>query len=98
MSWVSGLEFAVGLIATGVIAGYLLYWMYVFRERLDLRNHIPWQFRHWSLYAAVVIGGVGIWVYSRDPRYTVLFAAPAAGNLGLWVNDLRRVRKERGSA
>lgn len=90
MSLITDIGSVIAFLGGGVLLGWLLFQFYSYRERIKPQQYVPPKLRHWSFYAAIGIGIISAWVYTRSPPVAIYFAIPAIGNAAIWFNDVWR--------
>lgn len=87
MSWITDLGYAAAFIGGGVLIGWLLFQFYVYRERLDIRQHIPEQFQYWSFYNGVASGLAMLVTFPRSLKVSGAFGLLSVFFLIAWQGD-----------
>lgn len=89
MSWLTDIGYAAAFIGGGILLGWLLFQFYVYRERLDVRRHIPETYLQWSLIGAICSVILMLIVAQRSLVAAAGMWVLTAMYVGFWIQDSR---------
>lgn len=89
MSLLETIGYGIAIITGGIITGYVLYWVYLLRNRINARKYLPRFLHHWGLYSGVGLSVIASWTYWRHVHLAIAFGLIACANFGLWWSDVR---------